>query len=217
MLPKVKLLAQLVESGVVAVIRKVPEDKIESLVSSLINGGINALEITVDSPNGFTIIKNLTSKFNHQAIIGAGTVLDSSSAKLAINNGADFIVSPCLNIEVMRTTLRYGKISIPGIMTPTEALTAIENGADIVKVFPADSVGPGFIKNLKGPLSQIPIMTTGGIDLNNVSNYIKEGAVAVGIGGNLINKQLISNGDFQEIEEIARKYVNVVAQARGGK
>lgn len=214
MLHKRELLTQLVDSGVVAVIRKVPEDKIESLTRCLIRGGINALEITVDSPNGFNIIKNLTTKFSNQAIIGAGTVLDSSSAQLAINYGAEFIVSPCLNAEVIRTTLRYGKISIPGIMTPSEALTAVENGADIVKVFPAESVGPRFIKNLKGPLSQVPIITTGGINLNNVSDYIRAGSMAVGIGGNLINNKLISTGDFEEIEEIAKQYVKTVKQVR---
>lgn len=140
--------------------------------------------------------------------------MDSSSAQLAISNGADFIVSPCLNTEVIKTTLRYGKISIPGIMTPSEALTAMENGTDMVKVFPAESVGPVFIKNLKDPLSQVPIMTTGGVNLNNVNDYIEAGAMVVGIGGSLINNQLISAGNYEEIEEMAKQYVKVVKQAR---
>lgn len=139
-----------------AVIRKVPEHAVEQVCESLIKGGVNALEVTVDDPNGLAAIRKLTTVFKGQAIIGAGTVLDSETAKQAIDSGAEFIVSPVLNEHVVKTTLRYGKLSVPGVMTPTEAITAYEMGADMVKVFPASSVGASFIKNMKGPFPQIP-------------------------------------------------------------
>lgn len=214
MFPKANLLNRLVENGVVAVIRNVPEDKVEQVAESLIKGGVNALEVTIDVPEGYSMIKKLTTKFADQAVIGAGTVLDAASAKMAIDNGADFIVSPLLNKEVIQTTLRYGKISVPGAMTPSEAMTAIEYGADIVKVFPASAVGASFIKNMKGPLPDIQIIPTGGIDVTNAADYIKAGAIAIGAGGNLVDNKLIAAGNFDEIEAKAKAYAEVVKNAR---
>jgi 2-dehydro-3-deoxyphosphogluconate aldolase / (4S)-4-hydroxy-2-oxoglutarate aldolase len=215
MINKVTLLNRLVESGVVAVIRQVPEDAIEQVCEHLIKGGVNALEVTVDDPNGFSIIKKLTTRFKDQALIGAGTVLDSETAQAAIKSGAEFVVSPILNESIVKTTLRYGKVSVPGVMTPTEAMTAYELGADMVKVFPASSVGASFIKNMRGPLPQIPIMTTGGINLDNAADFIKAGAVAIGAGGNLVNNALIKEGKFKEIEKIAKSYTEIIKNARG--
>jgi 2-dehydro-3-deoxyphosphogluconate aldolase / (4S)-4-hydroxy-2-oxoglutarate aldolase len=215
MINKVTLLNRLVESGVVAVIRQVPEDAIEQVCEHLIKGGVNALEVTVDDPNGFSIIKKLTTRFKDQALIGAGTVLDSETAQEAIKSGAEFVVSPILNEGIVKTTLRYGKVSVPGVMTPTEAMTAYELGADMVKVFPASSVGASFIKNMRGPLPQIPIMTTGGINLDNAADFIKAGAVAIGAGGNLVNNALIKEGKFKEIEKIAKSYTEIIKNARG--
>lgn len=212
---KAELINRLVKSGVVAVVRQVPEDAIEQMCEHLIKGGVNALEVTVDDPKGFELIRKLSARFKDQAIIGAGTVLDSEAAQSAIISGAEFVVSPVLNKDVVKTTLRYGKVSIPGVMTPTEALSAYELGADMVKVFPASSVGASFIKNMKGPLPQIPIMATGGIDLDNASDFIKAGAVAIGAGGNLINKALIKEGKFEEIGKIAKSYTDIVKEARG--
>lgn len=214
MLPKTKLLERLVDNGIVAVIRKVPNDKVDYLAEILIKSGIKALEITVDSPNALTIIQKLSREFSNRAVIGAGTVLDSSSAEMAISNGAEFIVSPYLDARVIKTTLKYGKVSIPGVMTPTEAMKAVELGADIVKVFPADSVGASFIKNIRGPLPQLPIIPTGGITLNNAADYINAGSVAIGVGGDLIDNDLLVEGDFQEIERKAKQYYEVVSEAR---
>ncbi|WP_407267804.1 bifunctional 4-hydroxy-2-oxoglutarate aldolase/2-dehydro-3-deoxy-phosphogluconate aldolase [Radiobacillus sp. PE A8.2] len=214
MIVKESFLTRLVENGVVAVIRKVKEDKVLETAQSLINGGVTALEVTVDEPAGYQIIKKLSERFSDQAVIGAGTVLDSEAAKKAIENGAEFIVSPVLKKDVIQTTLRYGKISIPGTMTPTEALNAIEYGADIVKIFPASAVGATFIKNIKGPLPQIPIIPTGGINIDNAADYVKAGAIAIGVGGNLVNNEQINNGEFQEIEKRAKQYSDIVKKAR---
>lgn len=214
MLPKVVLLQRLAEGGVIAVIRKIPSDKLEQVAESLIAGGVTALEITVDAPDAYEIIQKLSSQFKNQAIVGAGTVLDSESALLAINSGADFIFSPTLNQDVIRTALRYGKIAVPGVMTPTEALTAIEWGADAVKIFPAANLGVKFIKDIKAPLPQIPIIPTGGINLENVTEFTKAGVISVGLGGNLLDEKVIEESDFAKITDLAAQYIGAVKEAR---
>ncbi len=208
------LFNRLTENGVVAVIRNVPKDKVSKVAESLIAGGVTALEVTLDGEDAFHVIERLVSEFKDQAIVGAGTVLDGISAELALRSGAEFIVSPVLKDEVIQTTLRHGKISIPGAITPTEMLTAIELGAHIVKVFPASVGGPDFIKNVRGPLPQIPIMSTGGINFDNAASFIKAGAIAIGAGGNLVDNQAISEGNYGQITVLAKKYVEIVKAAR---
>lgn len=214
MLPKVKLLQKLVESGIIAVIRKVPEDVIEPVVESLVEGGVTALEITVDSPHAYRSIEKLSHRFKGEALVGAGTVIDGETAKLAIGSGAEFVFSPSLSQDVIRTALRYGKIVIPGVMTPTEMITAMEWGADAVKLFPAGHFGPKYIKDVKGPLPHIPIVPTGGVNLDNIDAFIKAGAVAVGIGGSLVNLEVIKSRDFDQLKKTASLYVERVKAAR---
>ncbi|MCG5102480.1 bifunctional 4-hydroxy-2-oxoglutarate aldolase/2-dehydro-3-deoxy-phosphogluconate aldolase [Oceanobacillus alkalisoli] len=211
---KVKTIDRLTESGVIAVIRKVPKDKVLKVAESLIEGGVNALEITMDGEGAQSLIEQLTREFAGDAIIGAGTVLDGIAADAAIRSGAAFVVSPILKKDVIETTIRYGKVSIPGVMTPTEMVQAVEWGADIVKVFPASVGGPAFIKNIKGPLPQIDIIPTGGVDLKNGSDFIKAGAVAIGAGGNLVDKQAILTENYTIIRDKARQYVELVRLAR---
>lgn len=214
LLPKVQLLDKLVESGIIAVIRMVPEDVVEQVVESLIDGGVTALEITVDSPHVFRSIEKLSHRFKGQAIIGAGTVLDAESAKLAIGAGADFIFSPSLSEDVIRMALRYGKIVIPGVMTPTEMITAVEWGADAVKLFPAGQFGAKYMKDLKAPFPHIPVIPTGGVNLENISTYIEVGAITAGVGGNLVDLNAIEAGDFDKIKTTASLYVDAVRAAR---
>lgn len=211
---KLELMNRLTENGVVAVIRRIPREKAMEVAESLIEGDVNALEITIDNDDALKIIKDLNTEFQDRAIIGAGTVLDEVSAELAIRSGAKFIVSPNLKKEVIRTTLRHGKVSIPGVMTPTEMVEAVECGADIVKVFPASVGGPEFIKNINGPLPHIYIMPTGGIGLHNAEDFIKAGAIAIGVGGNLVDKKVISEGDYSKLTAIAREYVGIVRISR---
>lgn len=214
MLPKVQLLQKLVESGIIAVVRRVPEDSVEEVCESLIEGGVTALEITVDSPHAVRSIEKLSHQYKGQALIGAGTVLDPESAKIAISAGADFIFSPSLSKEVIRMALRYGKIAIPGVMTPSEMITAIEWGADAVKLFPAGHLGAQYIKDIRAPFPHIPVIPTGGVTLDNIESYIKAGAVSLGIGGSLVNQRIIETRDFKQLKTNASLYVNAVKSAR---
>jgi len=213
-LPKVALLQKLVESGVIAVIRRLPEDKVEKVAESLVEGGVTALEVTVDSQGAFQVIERISKQLKGRAIVGAGTVIDSESARLAIVHGADFVFSPSLHQDVIKTALRYGKIAVPGVMTPTEMITALEWGADLVKIFPAAGLGVRYIKDVKAPFPQVPVIPTGGVDLNNVADFIKAGVAAVGIGGNLMDKAAIEQNDFAKITQIAAKYVEAIQSAR---
>ncbi|RKQ32475.1 bifunctional 4-hydroxy-2-oxoglutarate aldolase/2-dehydro-3-deoxy-phosphogluconate aldolase [Oceanobacillus halophilus] len=211
---KIKTINRLTENGVVAVIREIPKDKALFVAESLLKGGVNALEVTVEGEGALSAIELLKKEFADRAIIGAGTVLDELSADASIRAGAEFIVSPILKKDVIETTIRYGKVSIPGVMTPTEMMQAVEWGADVVKVFPASVGGPAFIKNVKGPLPQVSIIPTGGVDLTNGADFIKAGAIAIGAGGNLVDNQAIAEGNYTKLTEIAKQYVELVRQAR---
>ena len=168
------------------------------------------MEITVDSPESFEIIQRLARKYGDQAVIGAGTVLDGQTARMAIHHGAEFIFSPNLKQDVIQTALRYGKQPVPGIFTPTEIVQAVEWGAQLVKLFPASSVGANFIKDVMAPLPHVSIIPTGGVNLENAAEFIAAGAVAVGIGRNLVP----SWDDYEGIESRAREYVALIQAAR---
>ncbi|WP_202081680.1 bifunctional 4-hydroxy-2-oxoglutarate aldolase/2-dehydro-3-deoxy-phosphogluconate aldolase [Caldalkalibacillus salinus] len=201
-------LERLLESGVVAVVRKVDRDKVLSVIASLVKGGVTAIEVTMDSEDALSVISEAKEKYGDQAVIGAGTVLDGESAQLAIQAGAEFIFAPTLSEQTIKVANRYGKIVIPGVFTPTEILQAYEWGADLVKVFPASVLGPQFIKDLQGPLGHIPMMPTGGLTLDNVEGYMNAGAVAAGIGGSLLNKTYIKNAEWDKLTDLARQFVS---------
>jgi 2-dehydro-3-deoxyphosphogluconate aldolase / (4S)-4-hydroxy-2-oxoglutarate aldolase len=208
-------LEQIKENGVVAIIRGAKPENILSIARALRDGGVRTLEITVETPKVLSLIEQVSSEMGDEVIVGAGTVLDPETARAAIMAGAKFVFSPTVNIETIRMTKRYGVISIPGALTPTEILTAYENGADVIKVFPAHVFGPSYMKDLKGPLPHIPLMPTGGINLENLAAYIGAGAVAVGIGSNLVNtKKPIDEAALTLLRETAGQYVETVRQAR---
>lgn len=209
-----KQLDQLTSSGIVAVVRKVRSDRVMQVVESLVAGGVSGIEITVDSDDALKHIKEAKNQFGHQAVIGAGTVLDGHAAQSAVHAGADFIFAPTLNKETIQVANRYGKIVIPGVFTPTEMLKAYEWGADVVKVFPANVLGSSFIKGVRGPLGHIPVMPTGGINLDNAAEFIKAGSVALGIGGSLIREEYIEKQDWESLESLAASYVKSVQTAR---
>lgn len=211
---KQDLLGRLLQSGVVAVVRKVEADKVMNVISALVEGGITGIEVTMDSPNALNAISEAKKLYGDKAVIGAGTVLDGESANRAIQAGADFIFAPTLSKDTIAVSNRYGKIVIPGVFTPTEILQAYEWGADIVKVFPASVLGSQFIKDVRGPLGHIPMMPTGGIGLDNIQEYIKAGAVAAGVGGSLLNKGYIQNNEWDKLSDLARQYTEQVANAR---
>lgn len=195
------------ENPIVAVIREANPENILPIANALYEGGVKVLEITAETPKVMTMIEQVAVDLGDKVLVGAGTVLDPETARSAIMAGSKFIVSPSLNPETIKMTKRYGVISVPGALTPTEILTAIEHGADMVKIFPVNAFGPGYIKNIHGPLPHIPLMVTGGINTDNVNDYIRNGAIAVGVGSNLVNpKRLNSEEDYRSLTTKALEY-----------
>lgn len=208
-------LQRLVDSGVVAVMRGAEPDTAIEVASALADGGVTAFEITAENPDAMELIAEVSSSFDEsEAIVGAGTVLDSETARTAITSGAEFVVGPTFDRGVVETCNRYGVPVAPGILTPTEAVTAYEAGADIAKVFPASSMGPGHLSSIAGPLPQIPLMPTGGIDIDNVADYIEAGAAVVGAGSAIMDEEAIEAGDFESVTETARDFTRVIDEAR---
>jgi 2-dehydro-3-deoxyphosphogluconate aldolase/(4S)-4-hydroxy-2-oxoglutarate aldolase len=208
------LLQEIQNNGVVAIIRGAKPENILSIAKALRDGGVKTLEITVETPNVLTLIKQVSEELE-DIIVGAGTVLDPETARAAIMAGAKFIFSPTVNIETIRLTKRYGVISIAGALTPTEILTAYENGSDVIKVFPANVFGPKYLKDVHGPLPHIPLMPTGGVDLSNVSEYIKAGGVAVGLGSSLVDtKREINDEYLVELTAKSKDFVTAIKNAR---
>jgi len=198
----------ILETKVIAVIRMSDTQKLIKTTEAIKEGGVRAIEITMTTPSAIEIIAEMSKKKSPGVLIGAGTVLDSGTAVQAIHAGADFIVSPILNLEVIKACRRYDTFVAPGALTPTEILTAWENGADIVKVFPATSVGPKYFQDLKGPLPQIRLMPTGGVNLDNAKEFIAHGACCVAIGTALLDKKAIENEDWEVLRQKASALIN---------
>ena len=195
------------EAKIIPVIRKANQNNILPIAQALYEGGIKAIEITAETPEVETLIRKVRDSFDG-LLIGAGTVLDGETARAVIMAGAHFIVSPTVNLNTVKVAKRYGIPCIIGALTPTEMVTAYESGADMVKVFPADTMGAHYIKNILGPLPQIVIMATGGIDKENMLDYFQAGAKVVGIGSQLVQcDHLTSEDDFNSLKELASQYV----------
>jgi 2-dehydro-3-deoxyphosphogluconate aldolase/(4S)-4-hydroxy-2-oxoglutarate aldolase len=200
--------------GVVAVIRLQDPAKLRGVVDALARGGVKALEVTMTVPGAIELIAELAPTMSDDFLLGAGTVLDAATAHRAARAGACFIVSPVFRPEVIKAAHEHGVAAMPGCFTPTEILNAWELGADVVKVFPATSVGPGYFKDIKGPLPQVKLMPTGGVSIDNVGDWLKAGAVAVGVGSALLDAKAIAAGQFDVLEANARRMVANVAAAR---
>jgi 2-dehydro-3-deoxyphosphogluconate aldolase / (4S)-4-hydroxy-2-oxoglutarate aldolase len=211
---RLETIKRIAEGGVVAVIRAESKEQGIKIVDAVKKGGIKALEITMTVPGAVDIIKELSEVYKDEdVIIGAGTVLDSETARACILAGAKYIVSPCLNAEVIKLCNRYRIPVMPGIMTVKEAVEALELGAEVLKVFPGNAFGPSIISSFKGPLPQANFMPTGGVNLDNIKDWIKAGAVAVGTGSDLTKGA--KTGDYESITETAAKFVAEVKKARG--
>ena len=207
-------LTRIMDSGIVAVIRADSGDVLADVAEALVAGGVDVMEVTFTVPNAIEVIQEVKRRVGDQILLGAGTVLDTETARAAILAGAEFIVSPATNPDVIKLCRRYDKIIAPGVFTPTEAITAWEAGADILKVFPADIGGPAHLKALRGPLPQCRLMPTGGVDLNTAADFLRAGAVALGVGGALVEKTTVEAGDFARIESLARQFRQIVADTR---
>jgi 2-dehydro-3-deoxyphosphogluconate aldolase/(4S)-4-hydroxy-2-oxoglutarate aldolase len=202
-------LSEILRNKIIAIIRGAEPGKVLPIVQSLFEGGIRVVEITLNSDNAFELIRELSLKMGDKMLIGAGTVLDSVSAEMAIKSGARFIISPSLNIQVIKLVKKQKLVSIPGAFTATEILTAYQAGADIVKVFPA--MNPQYISNLRGPLSHIPLMPTGGININNIGEFQKAGGVAFGVGSSLVDAgQQITGDSLRQLTRRADQFVQAV-------
>ena len=207
------ILNRLIREKLVAVVRLDNGDQLIKVAEALKAGGITAIEFTVPTPNSLEMIKQAAMYFGDEVLMGAGTVLDPETARSAILSGAQFIVTPALNIKTIELCRRYGKPIIPGAMTPTEILTAWEAGADMVKVFPADILGSAYLKAVLAPLPQIRLVPTGGISSENAAEYLKAGATALGVGGKLVSKSAVASGDWAAITAEAQRLVHAVHQA----
>jgi len=208
---KLEILGKIIEGGIVAVVRTESAENAKKIIAAVKEGGINAIEVTMSVPNALDVIKEVAA-FKDDVILGVGTVLDSQTARAAILAGAEYVVSPHLNFEVIKLCNRYQVPCMPGAMTVKEVVEAMELGADIIKLFPGEILGPQAIKAIKAPLPQAPLMPTGGVSLDNVKEWIKAGAVAVGVGGSLT--QGAKSGDYRLVTDTARQFVEKIKEAR---
>ncbi len=209
-------LTRLLNSGIVAVIRASSGEVLGDVAESLLAGGVDCMEITFTVPKAHRVLETVADRLGDKVLLGAGTVLDPETARTAILAGARFIVAPTVNLRTIELCKRYTALVMPGAFTPTEILTAWEAGADIVKVFPSEVTGPTYLKAVRAPLPQVRLMPTGGVNLQTAAEFLKAGACALGIGGSLVSAEAIKNRDWAGIENLARKYVAIVRDARSG-
>jgi 2-dehydro-3-deoxyphosphogluconate aldolase / (4S)-4-hydroxy-2-oxoglutarate aldolase len=208
-------LRQVLDCGIVAVVRSQDSGQLVEVVRALAEGGVTVAEITMTVPGALDVVRQVRQALGDKVLLGAGTILDPETARAALLAGAEYIVAPTVNLEVIKLCRRYDKLVMPGAFTPTEILTAWEAGADIVKVFPADVVGPAFFKAVRGPLPQVRLMPTGGVDLNTAADFLKAVACCLGVGGQLVEPKAVAEGNFARIRDLARQYVSIVKQFRG--
>ena len=207
---------RMMSEGLIPVIRVSSAQEAVDVADAIKEGGITLIEITMSVPGAIDTIKELTQKYKDEIIMGAGTILDPETARAALLAGSQFIVTPTLNLDVIQLAHRYSAVVVPGAMTPTEILTAWNAGADMVKVFPAAQLGgPEYIKAIRGPLPQILLVPTGGVNLQNAGAFIKAGAAALGVGGELVDKKAVKEKKFDIITENTRTYLKVIREARG--
>jgi len=201
--------------GIVPVVRTSSAEGAIKAIEAIYKGGVRAAEITMTVPGALRALEKVADQFGDKIMLGAGTVLDPETARSCMLAGAQFFVTPGLRVATIEMANRYSKVICPGALTPTEVLTAWEAGADVVKIFPCGNVGgPKYIKALKGPFPQIEMIPTGGVNLETAGEFLKAGACAVAVGGELVDAKTIAEGRFDVIEERARQYLAVIAKAR---
>ncbi len=210
-------LARLLNSGIVAILRAPSGEILADVAEALLAGGVEVIEITFTVPQAHKVLERVADRLGDRILLGAGTVLDTETARTALLAGAEFIVAPTVSRRVIRLCRRYDKMVMPGALTPTEVLAAWEAGADVVKVFPSDFTGPGYLKALLGPLPQVRLMPTGGVNLQTAAEYLRAGACVLGIGGALVEPKAMAARDLGRIESLARQYVKIIKETRSSK
>jgi 2-dehydro-3-deoxyphosphogluconate aldolase/(4S)-4-hydroxy-2-oxoglutarate aldolase len=208
-------LQRILDVGVIAIVRVASAEQAVDVCGAVARGGVKAIEVTMTVPGAIDAIKEFRKQSSEDILLGAGTVLDPETARAVILAGADFIVSPNLNVDVIKMSHRYAKVVIPGTFTPTEILAAWDAGADIVKVFPAGVVGPQYLKDIKGPFPQIRLTPTGGVNLENTPDFIRAGAACVSVATALVDKKALAEKKFDVISEKARQFIEAVKVGRG--
>ncbi len=209
-----EVLKNMIDCGVVAVLRAKSSAKLLDVSRALYDGGVTSIEVTMTTPGALKVIEDVASKMLGQVIVGVGSVLDAETARAAIQAGAEFVVGPIFRQSVLETAKNYGKVIIPGAFTPAEILSAWEAGADVVKVFPATALGPKYFRDLLGPMPFLRLTPTGGVSVENTAEFIRAGAVFVGAGTSLVDAKAVSEKRFDVIAETARKMVEEVQKAR---
>jgi 2-dehydro-3-deoxyphosphogluconate aldolase/(4S)-4-hydroxy-2-oxoglutarate aldolase len=212
---KKEILAFITEVGIVPVVRTSSAESAIQAVEAIYNGGVRAAEITMTVPGAVRALEQVAARFGDKIVLGAGTVLDPETARICMLAGAEFFVTPSLRISTIEMARRYSKVVCPGALTPTEVLAAWEAGADIVKIFPCGNVGgPKYIKALKAPFPHIEMIPTGGVNLETAGEFLKAGACAVAVGGELVDAKTIAEGKYEIFEQRARQFLEVIARAR---
>ena len=207
-------LSRVFDTGLVAILRAPSGQRLADVAEALLAGGVDVIEVTFTVPGAHRVLEQVADRIGDRILLGAGSVLDTETARVAMLAGAEFIVSPTVNLGVIEMCRRYGKPVMPGAMTPTEVLTAWQAGADVIKVFPSEVTGPKHLKAIHGPLPQIPLTPTGGVNLDTAAEYLRAGACALGVGGALAPALAIADGDVAKIESLARQFVDVVNRTR---
>jgi 2-dehydro-3-deoxyphosphogluconate aldolase/(4S)-4-hydroxy-2-oxoglutarate aldolase len=212
---KTEVIKQIKDTGLIPVVRATSADEAMRAIDAIREGGVSVLEITMTVPGAVNVIEQLTKKYGSDVLVGAGTVLDAETARACMLSGAQFVVSPALNLETIECCRRYGVAVLPGALTPTEVVQAWTAGADLVKVFPAGALGgASYLKALKAPLPHIDLVPTGGVSLKTAADFIKAGASALGVGADLVDLKAIRDGQASVITERAKQFVQIVREAR---
>lgn len=211
---KQQIIEALINPGIIAVVRARSADQVRPLSEALLAGGVKAIEITMTTPNAIEAIRTAHSELGDRALIGVGTVLDAKTCSAAVEAGAQFVVTPVCRPEFVSICRTADRPIMLGAYTPTEAQTAFEAGADFVKIFPADTLGPNYIKAIRAPLPHLKIVPTGGVDVHNVADFLKAGCVALGVGGSLVSSKILQESNWAELTRKASEFVKAAAAAR---
>lgn len=214
-MPADSILDRILNCGIVAVVRAEKGDQLVEVAQALLAGGVQAIEVTFTVPAAHKVIERVAEQVGDRIVLGAGTVLDPETARIAILSGAQYIVAPNTNPKVIEMCRRYSKPIMPGALTPTEVVSAWEAGADVVKVFPCDFFGSKYLKALHGPLPQIRLMPTGGVNLQTAKDFLQAGACALGVGTSLVDNKIVAAREFGKIESLAKQFVEIVKEFRG--
>lgn len=211
------IISKLVDPGVVAIIRTDRPEQVIPVTEALLAGGVVAVEITLTVPNALEAIRQTVQRFGSQAVIGAGTVLNAEAARAVIEAGAEYVVTPITRVEIVAVAHAADRPVMLGAYTPTEAQTAHEAGADFIKLFPADTLGPAYIKALRAPLPHLRIVPTGGVDLNTAADFLRAGCAALGVGSALVSADLVKRSDWAELTRRSRAFVEIARSVRAGQ